>query len=60
MMTIITEISDFPGGVYTRKSHKIKRRNLKSGSDKILLVDYIRTRHLIESRSVIIQEFSTM
>ena len=58
----ITKIGDFPEGVYTRDSHKncITKKRFMSGSDKILLVVFIRTNNLIASRSVFDKEFSDM
>ena len=58
----ITKIGDFTEGVYTRDSHKnyITKKRFMSGSDKILLVVFIRTNNLIASRSVFDKEFSDM
>ena len=55
----ITEISDFPEGVYTIESHK-KDTNKKfmSGLDTILLIVYIRTSNLMASSSVSDKQFS--
>ena len=51
----ITEISDFPEGVFTREIRKLttKKGKLMSGSKDTLFVVYIRTRHLIASGSVL-------
>ena len=49
----ITEISDFPEGVYTRESNKkTKNKKLMSRSNKTLLVVYVITSNLISPSSV--------
>ena len=55
----ITQIIDFPEGVYTRESHKKNTKNkVMSGSEKVIFIVYIITRNLIAPSSVFDKELS--
>ena len=52
VMMKINNISDLSEGVYIRDIQKKEKRKVMSSSKYILFVVYIRTSHLIVSRSV--------
>ena len=56
----ISQICCFPNGVYTRDSHKQKdtKKKVILGSEKLLLMVYIRANNLISYRYVFDKEFS--
>ena len=58
----ITEISDFPKGVYYRETHERtkNKKELMQRSTYILFVVYIRTTHLTKHRYNVFQEFKIM